>query len=62
MYRYKVNTKGSVDDSPNKDHPWSDLADSLEYLCLYVDGGQSFGGKVLTMKREIKPSPYRWAV
>lgn len=62
MYRYKINTKGDVDDSPNKDHPWSDLADALEYLCMFIDNGQSFGGKVLTMRREVKPAPYRWAV
>ncbi len=43
-YRYKVNTKGETDEKPEKSHPWSDIADGLQYLCLHADGGVLFGG------------------
>ena len=42
-YRYKVNQKGVVDDKPEKSHPWSDVADALQYAALQVDGGALFG-------------------
>lgn len=42
-YRFKTNTKGETDETPAKDHPWSDVADALQYLCLHVDGGALFG-------------------
>ena len=56
-YRYKVNTKGERDESPEKSHPWSDLADSLQYLCLHADNGATFGANHRAGKREIKPAP-----
>lgn len=59
-YRYKVNVKGERDDKPEKSHPWSDVADALQYLCLHADGGDLFGRQLVT-KREIKPAPFRWA-
>ncbi len=43
-YRYKINTKGVKDESPEKSHPWSDVADAFEYLCMHADGGEVFGG------------------
>ena len=42
-YRYKINTKGERDETPEKSHPWSDLADSLQYACLHADNGAAFG-------------------
>ena len=42
-YRYKINTKGQRDEKPEKSHPWSDVADAFQYLCLHADGGESFG-------------------
>jgi hypothetical protein len=42
-YRYKISTKGETDDKPEKSHPWSDFADSLQYACLYHDKGSIFG-------------------
>lgn len=42
-YRYKINTKGEKDEKPEKSHPWSDLCDGLQYLCLHADGGAVFG-------------------
>lgn len=42
-YRYKINTKGVKDEKPEKSHPWSDIADGFQYLCLHADGGETFG-------------------
>ena len=53
-YRYKINTKGEKDESPEKSHPWSDIADSLEYLCLHADGGETFGHQIGERRREIQ--------
>ena len=58
-YRYKVNTKGEVADSPEKSHPWSDVADSLQYVCLHADSG-FMGAQIGTGRREVKPSPVRF--
>lgn len=60
-YRFKINTKGEVADTPDKSHPWGDIADALQYLCLHADGGSVFG-HVIRAKTEIRPAPYRWAV
>jgi len=61
-YRYKVNAKGEKDETPEKSHPWSDVSDAFEYLCLHADGGELFGGQHSQQRREVKPSPMRWAV
>lgn len=42
-YRYKINTKGDTDDKPDKNHPYSDFADALQYACLHHDKGSIFG-------------------
>lgn len=42
-YRYKINSKGDKDESPEKSHPWSDVADAFQYLCLHADEGATFG-------------------
>lgn len=42
-YRYKINTKGVKDEKPEKSHPWSDIADAFQYMCLHADGGEVFG-------------------
>ncbi len=60
-YRYKVNTKGEVEDKPDKNHPWSDVADACQYACLQHDGGKTFGGKATSQRRDVKPAPFRWA-
>ena len=33
-YRYRKRKDGQLEDVPEKLHPWSDLADTLQYLCL----------------------------
>ena len=53
-YRYKVNQKGVADDTPEKSHPWSDVADALTYACLHHDGGALFGAVNASGYREQK--------
>lgn len=60
-YRYKVNTKGEVDESPEKSHPWSDVADALQYFCLHADNGSSLGWATQNTRREIKKVSYHYA-
>lgn len=50
-YRYKINTKGEKDEKPEKSHPWSDLSDALQYLCLHADGGETFGATLQGQER-----------
>lgn len=57
-YRYRINQKGEVDDKPEKLHPWSDVADALQYVCLWADGGQVFGQKVSSGSRQVKRAAY----
>lgn len=33
-YRYKIKKDKTLEDKPEKKHPWSDLVDSLQYACL----------------------------
>lgn len=35
-YKYKRKKDGEIEDKPEKKHPWSDLADALQYGCLAV--------------------------
>jgi len=53
-YRYKINTKGVKDEKPDKSHPWSDISDAFQYLCLHADGGETFGGSIQEERREVK--------
>lgn len=39
MYRYAKRRNGQLNNLPDKTHPWSDLADDLQYFCLVVHGG-----------------------
>ena len=61
-YRYKINTKGVRDESPEKSHPWSDVADAFQYMCLHADGGETFGGMASTDQRRsvVKVSSRGW--
>jgi hypothetical protein len=44
-YRYKTKKNGDLEDYPEKRHPVSDLADSLQYGTLVASGGVQ--GRVL---------------
>lgn len=59
-YRYKINTKGDKDETPEKSHPWSDYCDSLQYICLHADNGATFGARTATARKEIKPVAYAY--
>ena len=53
-YRYKINTKGARDEKPEKSHPWSDVADAFQYMCLHADGGETFGASSWgTQRKEV---------
>lgn len=36
-YKYRRKSDGDTEDKPDKSHPWSDIADAMEYLCLHTD-------------------------
>jgi hypothetical protein len=58
-YRYKINTKGEREESPEKSHPWSDVADALQYVCLHADGGETFGALLSqNAPKEVKRVSY----
>jgi hypothetical protein len=61
-YRYKIKTNGDAEDKPDKSHPWSDVADAFQYMCLYADGGATIGRPTAPARQEVKPAPYKWAV
>lgn len=50
-YMYKTNAKGHTDETPDKSHPWSDVSDALQYLCLHADNGNTFG----QIKQQARP-------
>ena len=52
-YRYRTNAKGETDVTPEKNHPWSDVADSIEYSCMQHDGGSVFGGMYQVKRRPV---------
>jgi hypothetical protein len=54
-YRYKRKQNGVLDEAPDKNHPWSDLADCLQYLCLSVNGG--YIGKLIARERPVMRGP-----
>jgi len=57
-YRYKVKNNGEVEDSPEKTHPWSDIADAFEYVCLQADGGNTFGTNYKTAAKQVRQVNY----
>jgi len=61
-YRYKINTKGVRDEKPEKSHPWSDVADAFQYMCLHADGGEVFGAMNFSNQRKsvVKVSSGGW--
>lgn len=53
-YRYKVNTRGEVDNTPEKSHPHSDVCDALQYACLHHDKGSLFGKSVAVQPQQVE--------
>ena len=58
-YRYRRRRTGEIDDAPDKSHPWSDLADSLQYAAL--GAGSDLSGRVLARDQRAsqprRPAP-----
>ena len=42
-YRYRRKQNNNLDETPEKSHPWSDLADCLQYMCLGATGSYLAG-------------------
>lgn len=59
-YRYRVNTKGETDESPEK-NAFSHVSDALQYLCLHADNGSTLGWNVTAQRREIKKVGYHYS-
>jgi hypothetical protein len=53
-YRYGKTKAGVTKPLPEKLHPWSDLADCLQYVCLTVNSGM-----VDYIAKKIRPKPAR---
>lgn len=61
-YRYKRKQTGTLDETPEKNHPWSDLADCLQYMALAVNG--NYIGNLIARRRPrvqvTRPSVASW--
>jgi hypothetical protein len=60
-YRYKINTSGQMEDKPDKVRPFADLADGLQYGCLFADAGATFGRTLHSgdIRRDVKQAASR---
>jgi hypothetical protein len=58
-YRYGKTKAGAQKPLPEKDHPWSDLADCLQYACLVYNSGMInvIAKKIWPKARAVKPRP-----
>jgi hypothetical protein len=55
QYRYRRKRDGQLEDRPEKLHPWSDLADSAQYLALAVNADLT--SRVMMMARPRPRAP-----
>lgn len=54
-YRYRRKQTGVLEDKPEKTHPWSDVADCLQYMAMSTDA--NYLGKVMAGWEPRKPVP-----
>lgn len=54
-YRYRRKQNAELDDKPEKTHPWSDLADCLQYMCMATSG--NYTGRVMLDSRPRRHGP-----
>jgi hypothetical protein len=54
-YRYKIKRDRSTEEKPEKNHPYSDLADALQYACLGTHSG--LRGRMLTQLDRLYREP-----
>lgn len=59
-YKYRRKTDGNTEEKPDKSHPWSDIADALQYLCLHTDTSGVYNQYNNDKAVEIKPVDYRY--
>ena len=59
-YRYRRKTDGNTEDKPDKTHPWSDIADALQYLCLHTDTSGVFNQVQKNTAVQVKKVHYRY--
>ena len=53
-YRYKLRKDGSSEDKPDKERPWADLHDAMQYACLGT--AQNLLGRVMS-RQSRSPAP-----
>lgn len=54
-YRYRRKRTGRLEDRPEKTHPWSDVADCLQYMCMSLSANHY--GRVMARKQNTAPRP-----
>jgi len=54
-YRYRRKQTGVLEDKPEKTHPWSDLADCLQYMAMSTNA--NYLGKVMASMNPPMPRP-----
>jgi hypothetical protein len=54
-YRYRKKKDGALEDTPEKLHPWSDVADCLQYICM--GSNANYTGRVLARAARINAAP-----
>lgn len=59
-YRYRRKTDGSAEDKPDKGHPWSDISDALQYLCLHTDVSGIYNKTQRTEAVRVEKVAYRY--
>lgn len=59
-YRYKRKQNNELDDKPEKTHPWSDLADALQYAALGANGNYASQMTEPLVVRRPRPNAAGW--
>lgn len=54
-YRFRRKTTGVLEDKPEKTHPWSDLADCLQYMAMSTNA--NYLGRVMQRMHPKEPRP-----
>lgn len=54
-YKYRRKKTGDLDDLPEKSHPWSDIADALQYAALGANGNYT----AMDLRRATRPQIQR---
>ena len=57
-YKYRRKSDGDTEDKPDKSHPWSDISDALQYLCLHTDFTGIFNKEANVNAMPVSRVPY----